>query len=76
MKPKHFAEFYHIRNGSYVAAVGSDGVAYMDGRWNMASMRAHADKIAKQRKFAGYRIARGTHTNPFYLTAAVIPVQS
>lgn len=74
MKPCKFIEFYRMRNGSYVEACGSDGVAYMDGRWSVETMRSKAREIGKARGFDGFRIVRGTHTRPFYLTAAVISI--
>lgn len=79
MKPQHFAQFYHLRHrddGSphYVEGVGSDQVAYMDGRWGLARMKAEAKAIGAGRNFDGFRIVRGTHTNPFFLTAAVIEI--
>ena len=72
MKRTWFAEFYHLRNGSYENAIGSDSVMYLDGRNSLATMKAKAAPVCQQRGYDGYRIARGTHTQPFYLTAGVI----
>jgi len=74
MKRAYFAEFYIRRGDGYDNALGSDSVYYLDGRWSLANMKAKAAYICKQRSFDGYRIARGTHTQPFYLTAGVLPV--
>lgn len=74
MKPTNFAEFYILRNGSYVDALGSDSVLYLDGRWSLTNKKIAAADVCKARGFDGYRICCGTHTRPFYLTAAVQPV--
>ncbi len=71
MKPTNFIEFYRFNGQGYDSVLGSDGVAYLDGRLGRFMQHAVAREIGRKRKFDGYRIARGTHTNPFYLTAAV-----
>lgn len=74
MKPTNFIEFYRFNGQGYDSVLGSDGVAYLDGRWGKIRQHREAATIGKQRGFDGYRLARGTHTNPFYLTAAVQPI--
>lgn len=77
---KRWAEFYRLikppcGEARYVDVLGSDGIAYMDGRFSMMSMKAEAESIGRQRGFDGYRIARGESlSRPFYLTAAVRPI--
>ena len=77
MKPQYFIQFYRFNPdaGGYVEAIASDGVAYMDGRWGMQRMHAEARNIGAARKHDGYRICRGTHTQPFHMTANVCPVR-
>lgn len=76
MRHKAFAEFYRIGthyDGSerFVTAVGDRSVLILDGRTGDATRHAHAREWARKHGFAGYRLCRGTFTNPFYLTAAV-----
>ena len=74
MKRTYFAEFYVLRDNQFVEATGSDGVVYLDGRLRLTTMMMRARLEGKERGYDGYRIARGTHTQPFYLTAGVLPV--
>jgi hypothetical protein len=69
----HFAEFYRFNpdTGAYDNVLGSDSVAYLDGRFSFQNMKAKAAHIGGLRGFDGYRVCRGTHTRPFYLNAAV-----
>lgn len=69
-----FAEFYHLRNGQYVEGVGDRSVIILDGRWSLYNQKFNALLECRKRGYDGFRIARGKFTNPFYLTAAVIPV--
>lgn len=73
MKPTTFIEFYRFNptTGGFDDILGSDGVAYLDGRWGTIRQHREAATIGAKRGYDGYRIARGTHTRPFYLTAAV-----
>ena len=66
-----FAEFYN-RNG---AACGDRSVLILDGRQSRVRHHAHASEWARKHGFAGYRLARGTFSNPFHLTANVIWVE-
>lgn len=77
MKACNFIQFYRFNPdvGGFVESVGSDGVAYMDGRWGTGRMHAEARVIGEKRGFDGYRICQGTHTNPHYLTATIQPVR-
>lgn len=70
---RYWAQFYNVGpDGAFVEAVGSDQIAYMDGRWSREHMYLEANDICKKRKFAGWRLARGTSLlSPFYLNAAV-----
>lgn len=78
MKALKFAEFYHLREKNdhsyYDNAVGDRGVLILDGMENQSSHHNHANKWALKHNYDGYRLCRGTFTNPFYLTAGVIPV--
>lgn len=79
MRTCTFAEFYRLDkhpDGSprYVETVGDRSVVILDGRESLYNQKFAALQTARQRGYDGYRIARGTFTNPFYLTAAVIPV--
>lgn len=71
MKPCTFIEFYRLDGQGFKEVLGSDGVAYLDGRWGIVRQHREAATIGSKRGFDGYRIARGTHTRPFYLTASV-----
>ena len=73
MKIRRFAEFYRFNphTRGYDNVLGSDSVFYLDGRWSLQTCKYKAIEVAEKRRFDGFRIARGTHTNPFYLTAAV-----
>lgn len=68
-----WAQFYRLRGGAYHEATGSDQVALFDGRWSRAHCESEAAAICEQRKFDGWRLARGKFSNPFFLTAAVRP---
>lgn len=73
---RYWAQFYHLRDGKYVEAVGSDQVAIMDGRWSRLHMEQEARDICKKRNFDGWRLARGMRfSDGFYLTAAVRPLR-
>lgn len=81
---RHFAIFYTSQqrpDGTqfFQEKFGSDGVAYMDNRHNLASMMHAARTIGTSRKaianLAGFRIARGSHLSRLhYLNAAVQPL--
>lgn len=71
MKRCTFIEFYRFNGVGYTEVLGSDGVAYMDGRWGIVRQHREAATIGHKRGFDGYHICRGTHTNPFYMTGAV-----
>lgn len=68
-----FAEFYHMRNGSYVEGVGDRSVIILDGRMSFYNQKFLALQECRKRGYDGYRIAKGRFTSPYYLTAAVIP---
>lgn len=69
---KYWAQYYRKSATGYVEACGSDQVADMDGRHNHDSMLRVATEIGKQRKFDGFRIARGSsYSKPFFINAAV-----
>ncbi len=76
-----FIEYYQFNETTkgYETILGSDGVAYLDGRFGRARQHIEAQQIATSRKAVkkidGYRIARVSHTRPFYLTASVIPIK-
>jgi hypothetical protein len=79
-----FVQFYALTTNPVTNHVGmeevlgSDGVAYLDGRWSIGTCHEQARRIAhsrrKVKKIDGYRIMRGSHTSPFALTARVMPV--
>lgn len=81
---RHFAIFYTSGtrpDGTrfFADKLGSDGIAYMDNRHNLASMKEAARTIGRQRAqvagISGFRIARGTRIDSLhFLTAAVIPL--
>lgn len=81
---RHFAIFYTSGtrpDGTtfFTDKLGSDGIAYMDNRHSLASMKHVARTIGRQRAqvagITGFRIARGTCLNSLhFLTAAVIPL--
>lgn len=77
MTDRQFIQFYRFNPdvGGYVEAVGSDSIAYVDGRWGPARMRVEAKTIGNSRGYDGYRLCRGTIANRYYLTAAVQPVR-
>lgn len=72
---KHYAFFYHLRNNSYVEGVGDRSVLRLDGRNNLHNMKEDARQWGIKHKYDGFRIVRGHLLNPFYLTAAVIPIK-
>ena len=73
---KHWAVFYELRNGSYIEPLGSFRIVRLDGRLNIDNMHEVASRVCKERKYDGYRIARGElRDDLFMLTAAVIPVK-
>lgn len=74
MKPKYFVQFYRWDGNNYVEVLGSDGVAYLDGRSSSVSMAREAATIGHKRKFDGYRVAFGTHTNPGWRNVSVQPI--
>ena len=81
MKRCTFAEFYRLAtrdDGSkhYVEGVGDRSVIILDGRMSLYNQKFLALQEARRRGYDGYRVARGTFTQPFYLTAAVIPVEA
>lgn len=63
MKPTTFIEFYRSNGAGYVEVLGSDGVAYLDGRWGIVRQHREAATIGHKRGFDGYKICHGTHTN-------------
>jgi hypothetical protein len=72
MRHVAFADFYRLNNnGGYDAACGDRSVLILDGRERRESHHEHAKVWAKKHGFTGYRLARGTFSNPFYLTATV-----
>lgn len=79
MKSCTFVEFYRFTStnaaapdqGVYQPVCGSDGVAYLDGRWGVVRQNREAATIGHKRGFDGYRIASGTHTRPRYHTERV-----
>lgn len=46
-----------------IEALGSDGVAPIDGRWNSATAHAYAISEAKRRGAIGYRLCHGLTCN-------------
>lgn len=77
---KAFAEFYRRAHpfghdaapkGSFIAAVGDRSILILDGREGSAKHHRAAVEWCRRHRFDGYRLCRGTITNPFYLTAAV-----
>lgn len=75
MRHTHFAEFYHMRDGSYVEGIGDRSVIILDGRMSLYNKKFVALQECRKRGYDGFRIARGTFTNPFYITADVIPAE-
>lgn len=75
MRHASFAEFYHLRDGRYVEGVGDRSVIILDGRMSLYNQKFIALQECRKRGYDGFRIARGTFTNPFHITAAVIPAQ-
>ena len=53
-----YIEFWHkgVMTGDLIPACGSDSIAYLDARLSLEHQKAHAERIAKQRGFSGYRI--------------------
>ena len=81
MRHASFAEFYRLTtnpDGSarYVEGVGDRSVFILDGRMSLYNQKFCALIECRNRGYDGYRIARGTFTNPFYITAAVIPANA
>lgn len=74
MRHTRFAQFYHLRDGSYVEGVGDRQVLILVG-WEAEWQHAlQCEDWARKHGFDGFRICRGWLNDPFYLTAAVIPV--
>jgi len=82
MKTQIFAEFYHLyhrddgRTSYYAEGVGDRSVIILDGRMSTYNQHFIALQECRKRGYDGYRIARGTFSRPFYLTAAVMPAHS
>jgi len=73
---KHWAQFYELRNGSYVEPCGDRQLVFIDGRLSRANMEAIAASECDKRKYDGWRLARGNSLlTPFYLNAAIRTVK-
>jgi hypothetical protein len=67
---RYWAEFYHMRNGSYIPAVGDRSVVILDGRMSDENKKSIAADECRKRGYDGWRLARGRRlSEPFYLTA-------
>lgn len=85
---RRFVQFYTLRkdplhNDSffYAELLGSDSIMFLDGRWSTATchrkVKLHAERLSKVRSDVhGYRLARGSLIEPFFLNASVIPLNS
>lgn len=71
MKPCVYAEFYHMRDGRYVDGVGSFRMFVLDGRHGMERHKQLAGEACRRRGYDGFRIARGTFSDPSFLTAVI-----
>jgi len=54
-----WAQFYHLRNNSYVEGVGDRQLIFLDGRQKLHTWKAIAEKEGKKRGYDGYAIYRG-----------------
>lgn len=75
MRHAAFADFYTLTDkGGYQPACGDRSVLILDGRTRKMVQHQEAEHWARKHGYDGYRLARGTFSSPFYLTAAVQPV--
>lgn len=70
---KHWAQFYHKRDGRWVEAVGSFGIIRIDARLSRMNMHAIARVECRKRKYDGYQLMRGNRLESlFALTSQVL----
>lgn len=77
MTRRHWIQFYHLRDGSYHEALGTDGLQPLDGRLGYASAvqeaYARAYNLRKIKSYDAFSILRGVRANQlFQLNAAPI----
>lgn len=82
-RPVHIVDGQPKPAAGYEECLGSDGIMYMDNRWSLARMKNEAMNLARKRRHLkqidGFRIGRMSAMghglrDPFFLTAAVIPI--
>lgn len=69
----NFIQFYRLREGQFVEAIGSDGIALLDGRLALRTMEDRAAILCSLRSMDGWRIFAGSISRPHFITPDVRP---